>query len=456
MEVIPIGLAAPRPDGVAELTECAFELAGPVSGETNAEETDVRGLGPAVGLGRAEIAVEPIAEVLDAIGLPDRTGDPARNRPGATHGARYVGRVLRSVGTGKPRAWRRFNTVDGAVDRMPNVLVVTSDSHPIETELFSDALGPKYAIRELELPAGTLHVRADEELSAALSGAEAVFLRTGEITETVIERADSLEAIAVHGSGYDHIDLDAATEHGVVVTHSPEGPGPAVVEYVLSMAVSLLRELPERIERTEGGEWSRRPSPELRGLTVGVVGLGYIGSRVARALSRTFGSEVIAYDPFVSGALESDIWPRTDREAMEAAGVEFVGRSAVFERADLVTLHTPLTDRTKGMVGTAELRALEGGYLINTARGGIVDTSALVEALDAETIERVALDVLPTEPPESDDPLLNHPRSYVTAHIASATTGYPPRAARAAAEKIETVLSGGRPETVVNPAVYDT
>lgn len=197
---------------------------------------------------------------------------------------------------------------------MPDVLAVTSESHPIEIDTLEGALGDAYAVREFELPAGSVRVRADEELSAALSGVEAALIRTGEVTAAALEGADALAAIAVHGSGYDHVDLDAATE----------------------------------------------------------------------------------------------------REAMTDAGVEFVGRDAVFERADLVTLHVPLTGRTEGMVGATELAALDGGYLINTARGGVVVDDALVEALDAGTLERTALDVLRTEPLADDDPLLP-PRSYVTA-----------------------------------------
>lgn len=338
---------------------------------------------------------------------------------------------------------------------MPDVLVVTSSSHPIEVETFAEALGDGYAISELELPPGTLHVRADDELSEALRGKEAIFLRTGEMTRTVIDAADDLRVIAVHGSGYDHVDLDAATGNGVVVTHNPEGPGPAVVEHVVSLMVVLLREFPERFERTAGGEWSRDPVLELGGRTVGVVGLGFIGSRVARIVSEAFGADVIGHDPYVSGELESGIWPRVDRGEIEAAGVELVGKDELFERSDLVTLHTPLTDRTERMVGEAELDALSGGYLINTSRGDVVDEGALYEAVDAGGLEKVGLDVMDQEPADPDNPLLSHPDVYVTPHIASATDGYPPRAARAAAEKIETVLAGGRPDTVANPDVFE-
>ena len=336
---------------------------------------------------------------------------------------------------------------------MPDVLVVSSPSHPVEVGTFAEALGPDYTVSELDLPPGTLHVRADEDLSAALENKDGVFLRAGEVTEPVIESADDLEVVAVHGSGYDHIDIEAATRNGVVVLHNPEGPGPAVVEHTVGMLVTLLRGWPERFERTAGGEWSRDPVLELGRRTVGVVGLGFVGSRVARAVSETFGATVLGYDPYVTGDLETGRWPRVTQAEMEAAGVEFVGQKALFERAEVVTLHTPLTDRTEGMVGPAELDALAGEYLINTGRGGVVDQTALRAAMAEDLLAGVALDVLEEEPPAEDDPLLSHPDVHVTPHIASATDGYPPRAAQAGAEKIRAVLDGGRPETVVNPEI---
>jgi D-3-phosphoglycerate dehydrogenase len=338
---------------------------------------------------------------------------------------------------------------------MPDVLAVTSPSHPIEIGTFSEALGPAVTVSELELPPGTLHVRADDELIGALEGKEAVFLRAGEITETVIASAEDLKVVAVHGSGYDHVDVEAATREGVVVLHNPEGPGPAVVEHTVGMLVTLLRGWPERFERTAAGEWSRDPVLELGQRTVGVVGLGYVGSRVARAVSETFDAEVLGYDPYVTGDLETGRWPRVTQSEMEAAGVTFVDRETLFERSDVVTLHTPLTDRTEGMVGPAELDALAGDYLVNTGRGKVVDQDALREAMAEDLLAGVALDVLETEPPEEDEPLLDHPDVYVTPHVASATDGYPPRAARAGAEKVRTALDGGRPDTVVNPAVFE-
>lgn len=336
---------------------------------------------------------------------------------------------------------------------MPDVLVVESSSHPIETETFRDALGSEYAVSNLELPPGSLHVRADDELTAALDGVDAVFTRAGALTESVLDATTHLQVIAVHGSGYDHIDVDAATANDIVVTHNPEGPGPAVVEHTIAQMILLLREFPARFAQTAEGEWSRDPVRELSEQTVGVVGLGYIGSRVAEIASETFGADVIGYDPYVDGTRDSDIWPRVDRQEVEAAGVELVDEDDLFSRADVVTLHTPLTDRTADLVSDGELAALEGGYLVNTARGGVVDEDALLTAVESGTIAGAALDVLNEEPPEATDPLLDHPRIHVTPHIASATAAYPRRAAEAAAEKIQMVLSGERPATVVNPAV---
>lgn len=337
---------------------------------------------------------------------------------------------------------------------MANVLAVMSSSNPIEVETFSKALGPAFTVSELEIAPGSMYVSAEEDLIEALEEKVAVVLRTGELTERVIESADDLGIIAVHGSGYDHVDVEAATRNGVLVTHNPEAPGPAVIEHTVAMMITLLRRFPERFERAAGGEWSRETVTELRQQTVGVVGLGYIGSRVARAVSETFGATVLGYDPYVTGELTSDIWPRVTQEEMESVGVEFVDWFDLFERSDIVTLHTALTDRTNDMVGMEELEALEGDFLINTARGRVVDEDALREVVMNDRLGGAALDVLADEPPSVDNPLLDHPDVYVTPHIASATDAYPSRAATVTAEKIKAFISDGtRPETVVNPSV---
>lgn len=338
---------------------------------------------------------------------------------------------------------------------MTRILVVSNPSHPVRTDRFRET-APEFAVDELELPDGGVDVDGTDELRAALDAHDAMFIRCGRITSQVIESDPALRVIAVHGAGYDHVDVTAATRNGVVVTNNPDGPGPAVVEHTFALVFTLLRDLPARFDRTATGDWTgaRDTVIELRGRTVGVVGLGTIGFPVARTASIAFGANVLGYDPYVTGERDAPIWPRVDRETVVDAGVELVGKDDLFERSEVVSVHVPLTDETRGLVGEAELDALGDGYLINTARGDIVDEAALLSALDRDVLAGVGLDVLSEEPPDPAHPLLGREDVYVTPHIAGVTDGYLERAAELSARKIRTVIDGGRPRTVVNPAVF--
>jgi D-3-phosphoglycerate dehydrogenase len=338
---------------------------------------------------------------------------------------------------------------------MADVLVCDNESHPMSVEEFDASLAG-YGVDHVELPSGSLDVTIDTG-RYDLSGYRALYIRVGEVTADVLDAAPDLELVATVGSGYDHVDVDAATERGVVVTHTPEAPAPGVVEHTFGLIVSLLHELPELFSATAAGEWSRarRSVAELHGRTVGVVGLGTVGARVAFAASRTFDADVLGYDPYVTGEAESEVYPRVDREEVEAAGVELVGRDALFRRADLVTLHVPLTERTRGSVGRAELSAIEDGYLVNTSRGAVVDEPALIEAVEDGALAGVALDVMATEPPDPDNPLLGAENVYVTPHVAGGTEGFSERSARRNAERIRETLEGGRPDGLLNPGVLD-
>ena len=339
---------------------------------------------------------------------------------------------------------------------MPRVLIAYATSHPVEVETF-EATAPEFDVDVLEMPAGGHGIDAVDELVDALDGHDALFVRTLGVPERVIAADPSLRAIVSHSSGYDHIDVEAATRHGVVVAHNPEGPAPAVVEHTFAFAFTLLRELPRRYEQMSEGRWfeARETVPELGRRTVGVVGLGFIGFEVARVARSAFGAEVVAYDPYVTGERESKIYPRVDRETVADAGVEMVGEDEVFERADVVTLHTPLTEATRGFVGDRQFDLLDGGYLINVARGPVVDEDALVDALDDGRVRGAGLDVFETEPSENDR-LLGHPNVHATPHIAGVTDGYLDRTARLGAEKIRTILDGGRPDALLNPDLFES
>lgn len=335
---------------------------------------------------------------------------------------------------------------------MSRVLVAYTSAHPVNLDRFRQAFDG--TLDTLEMPVGDDHAQGDALLET-LDDHAGLFVRSGYLPSRVFEGVPSLRAVSLHGSGYDHVDLEAATRHGVVVTHNPEAPGPAVVEHTIAFMITLLRDLPRRFNQTADGDWlgAREILPELGRRTVGVIGLGTIGFPLAIALIETFGCKVIGHDPYVKGDRTSPIWPRVERSAVEAAGIDLASLESVFDRASVVTVHTPLTPATTGLIGNGLLERLDGGYVINVARGGVVDEGALERALDRGDVIRAGLDVTVTEPPPPAHPLLDRSDVYVTPHVAGVTDSYLVRAAELAAKKLGTALSGGRPDYTINPAV---
>lgn len=340
---------------------------------------------------------------------------------------------------------------------MHSVLITTSRSRPVREDILEAELPNEWRVDVHEIDADGIEPDTGSELAAVAGGYDALVLRPGIADRTLFEEASSLEVLAVYGSGYNRVDLEVATEHDVVVTHSPGAPGPAVVEYTIASMTMLLRDIVGLHERTTAGEWQAAKSKgsELGRTTVGVVGLGTIGFDVARRAA-SIGADVVGYDPYVSGGrTDSEIYPRYDRATVEDAGIDLVDLGELLDRSELISLHAPLTETTDGLIGAAELERLGNGYLINVARGGIVDETALANAVGDGSLSGVVLDVLDEEPPHEDDPLLTSPDVLVTPHVAGVTDGYLERGARLAAEKVQTVLEGGRPETVVNVDVFD-
>jgi D-3-phosphoglycerate dehydrogenase len=337
---------------------------------------------------------------------------------------------------------------------MSEVAIIDSGVRRMPVELFRDLFNG-YEVDHIRLSSGDIATPIGPEYD--LESYRALYIRVGAITEDVLNRAPDLELVATCGSGYDHVDVAAATEAGVLVTHTPKASSPGVVEQTFGVLFSLLHRLPEMFDRTAQGRWAEGQTTvdELYGKQLGVVGLGTNGARIATIAAQQFDADVIAYDPYVSGELESDVYPRVSREEIESRGITLVGQEELFDEADIVTLHVPLTDRTRGMVGREELEALAGCYLINTARGEVIDEDALIEAVEGEMLAGVALDVMVTEPPEHDNPLLDAEEVYVTPHIAGGTEGYAERSVRINAERIARVLNGERPDSLVNPAALE-
>jgi len=265
----------------------------------------------------------------------------------------------------------------------------------------------------------------------------------------MLQSSPKLEIISKHGVGFDNIDVTAATEMKIPVTITPEANSDAVAELTMAMMLSLARNLPAADSDLKQGRFSRREhytGIEIGGKTIGIIGLGRIGSRVCRRSSLGFDMKVLAYDPFVS------------EEYAGSFGAHLVqGLEYLLELSDFVTIHAPLTPLTENMIGEKELQIMKkDAFIINTARGGIIDEEALYRALSVNWIRGAALDVFVKEPPNPDEnPLLRLRNVIVTPHIAAGAREAGVKMATQAAEEIVRVLRGRRPNNPVNPEIYD-
>ena len=249
----------------------------------------------------------------------------------------------------------------------------------------------------------------DDEKIAQAKDADVLIIANSPLSAKVIDACDKLKFINVAFTGFDHVDLDAARKKGVAVSNASGYATQSVAELVIGFAVSLLRNIPQTDKRCRDGLTKEGlVGNELMGKTIGLVGLGAIGLRTAQ-LFHAFGCRLIAYDP-IPGAAAPDY-------------ISFVTLDELFETADIVSLHCPLTDETNGLINKERIALMKNSaFLINTARGPVVDSQALAEALDAEKIAGAAIDVFEIEPPLlTDHPLLHSKNTLVTPHIAFAS-----------------------------------
>ncbi len=248
-----------------------------------------------------------------------------------------------------------------------------------------------------------------EELRALLPGCDGYIAGLDTIDRAALEAADRLKVIARYGVGVDNVDLAAAAEKSIVVTNTPLANAVSVAELTVAFILALARSLPMLAAQTRAGEWPRLMGISLEGKTVGLIGLGAIGKQVALRL-RCFGCTILAHDP------------AADATFAAAHGVELCPLNEVLRRADFLSLHLPLTPETRGMVNAALLAQMKpGAFLINTARGEIVDEAALLEALQSGRLRGAALDVFGKQPADRDNPLLALPQVIATPHCGAHT-----------------------------------
>jgi D-3-phosphoglycerate dehydrogenase len=284
-------------------------------------------------------------------------------------------------------------------------------------------------------------------LQEALRAADGVIIRSGtHITAAEVDAPGRLRAIVRAGVGVDNIDVAAATRKGIVVMNTPSGNTVSTAEHTIALLLSLARYVPSADQSVHGARWERGKfiGTQLAGKTIGIVGLGRVGREVARRAAG-LDMKVVGFDPFLAPDRASQL------------GIEAVaGLDQLLPRCDFLTVHTPLTDETRNLIGAAELgRMRRGARVINCARGGIINEEALAEALRSGHIAGAALDVFVQEPPPADHPLLKLPNVVVTPHLGASTVEAQASVAREAAQLLIDFLQRGVVQFAVNMAAVD-
>jgi len=317
---------------------------------------------------------------------------------------------------------------------MPGRVLITSRSFlhevPEAMQVLCDAgLEPVVQIRDVPW--------AEKDLTRMVVGVEGVVAGLDPFTARVLAAGSRLRIISRNGVGVDAIDVEAASARGIYVTNAGPAVANSVADLTLAMVLSLARQIPQAWAETRAGQWRRRVGFDLAEKILGIIGTGHIGREVA-ARARAFGMHIVAHDA------------KPDRAWAAAASVDYLSLTDLLQRADIVSLHVPLTPTTRDLVGWDQFCLMKpSAYLVNTSRGGVVNEQALYRALSAGLLAGAALDVLEEEPPQGS-PLLTDPRVLITPHIGSATREATVAACMIAARNVSAVLTGGEPFSAVN------
>lgn len=318
---------------------------------------------------------------------------------------------------------------------MPPLIVITDLDHPsvAEEEAELASVGARLVVAQC---------RTEQDVLAAAAEADGLIVQYAPVTAAVFAGLPHLRVVARYGVGVDTLDVPAATAHGVVVANVPGFCTEEVASHALAFLLAWHRKLHRFDRAVKGGPWDfalAGPTPRLRGQVLGIIGVGRIGSALAR-LASPLGLEIWGHDPH-----RSDLPP----------GVRPVSFNDLVAGADYLSLSCPLTAETRHLINAAVLRRMKPtAFLINTARGGVVEEAVLVRALKEGWIAGAGLDVMEREPPAPDNPLLGMENVLLTPHAAFYSQGALAEVKRRAAAAVAAVLRGGRPESVVNPEVY--
>ncbi|PTE68010.1 phosphoglycerate dehydrogenase [Staphylococcus devriesei] len=281
---------------------------------------------------------------------------------------------------------------------------------------------------------------SEDELLKIIPDYEGLIVRSQtQVTEAIIKQAKNLKVIARAGVGTDNIDIEAATLQGILVINAPDGNTISATEHSVAMILAMARNIPQAHASLKNKEWNRKQfkGVELYQKTLGVIGAGRIGIGVAQRL-QSFGMNVLAFDPYLT------------EEKAQQLGIKLATVDEIAQQADFVTVHTPLTPKTKGIINAEFFsKAKPTLQIINVARGGIINEQDLIHALDNNQISRAALDVFEHEPP-TDSPLLDHEKIIVTPHLGASTVEAQEKVAISVAEEIVDILEHGNVTHAVN------
>lgn len=283
-----------------------------------------------------------------------------------------------------------------------------------------------------------------------MRNAHAIVLRTGlKVTDELLRDADQLLTISRTGGGVDNVDLKSATERGILVTSSIGVNTASVVEHCLSLMLSLFKQLPFLDAELRKGNFSIRYKnipKDLNGKCLGLIGFGRIGSMLARLCNSCFSMEIIAHDPFLNESVKDE----------HSEWVTFADLHTVCERADVISVHAPLSESTKGLLNIQCFEKMKSdAFVVNASRGGVVNEEDLVEALRRGMIKGAGLDVFQNEPPRTDNPLLKMHNVILTPHSAALTRECVVKMAVSAVDRVLDVFNHFIPDNVANPEVLE-
>jgi D-3-phosphoglycerate dehydrogenase / 2-oxoglutarate reductase len=330
-----------------------------------------------------------------------------------------------------PGGQQRSNPAILKVIAMPKVLISDALS-TAAVQIFKD--------RGIDVDFQPALGKDKEKLADVVGNYDGLAIRSAtKVTAKIVEQAKNLRVIGRAGIGVDNVDIPAATSRGIIVMNTPFGNSITTAEHAISLMLALARQIPEADASTRAGKWEKNKfmGVEIFGKTLGVIGCGNIGSIVAdRAVGLKM--KVIAYDPFLSPDRATDL------------GVEKVDLDELLRRADFITLHTPLTDKTRNIISADAIKAMKTGVrIINCARGGLVDEAALYEALKHGHVAGAAFDVFVTEP-ATENPLFNLPNVVCTPHLGASTSEAQENVALQIAEQMSDYLLRGAITNAIN------